>query len=124
MTTTEQFEQLSASHPGATWKQVSDGSYVITIPEVELPDGWNAKKTTVRFIAPVGFPVSRPDCFWADPSLRLITGAVPANTGQNNLPDGSSPQLWFSWHVQSWSPNHDTLLTYFRVIKSRFREVR
>jgi hypothetical protein len=124
MTTADQFEQLTLSCPGATWKQVGDGSLVITIPDVELPDGWNAKKTTVRFVAPVGYPVSRPDCFWADPTLRLTSGAVPANTGQNPLPDGPSSQLWFSWHVQRWSPNHDTLLTYFRAIKNRFREAR
>jgi Prokaryotic E2 family E len=124
MTTAEQLQQLAAACPGAGWKQVGDGSHVITIPDVELPEGWNAKKTTVRFLAPVGYPVSKPDCFWADPTLRLNSGAIPANTGQNHLPDGSSPQLWFSWHVQRWSPNFDTLLTYFRTIKNRFREVR
>jgi len=124
MTTAEQLAQLTASIPAATWKLVGDGSHLITISDVDLPEGWNTSKTTVRFIAPVGYPVSRPDCFWADPNLRLKSGAVPANTGQNNLPDGSSPQLWFSWHVQRWSPNHDTLLTYFRAIKTRFREAR
>jgi len=124
MNTAEQLQQLAAACPGADWKQVGDGSHVITVPDVELPDGWNAKRTTVRFVAPVGYPVSKPDCFWADPGLRLNSGAIPANTGQNNLPDGSSPQLWFSWHVQRWSPNFDTLLTYFRTIKNRFREVR
>jgi hypothetical protein len=124
MTIAEQLEELAASCQGATWKQIGDGSQAITIPDVELPEGWSAEKTTVRFIVPVGYPVSRPDCFWADPSLRLKSGAVPANTGQNNLPDGPNPQLWFSWHVQRWSPNHDTLLTYFRAIKNRFREAR
>ena len=119
----QQFARLQEHFSDAKCQPLGNGSQLITIPKLELPNGWNAKATTVRFLVPVGFPVSRPDCFWADPALRLANGAIPANTGQNPPPD-NSPQLWFSWHVTCWSPNHDTLLTFLNVIKARFHQAR
>lgn len=119
--TEEQFAELREQFPTARCDRIGDGSHIVTVPNVELPDGWNAKETTVRFVAPVGFPVSRPDCFWSDEKLKLAGGGNPQNTGVTQLPDGSGPHLWFSWHVDRWSPNSDTLLTYLRVIEARFR---
>jgi hypothetical protein len=122
--TEEQIQEIGKLYPGATSVKAGDGSYLITIPNVELPEGWNVKSTTVRFIAPVGYPHSKPDCFWTDPNLRLVGGLNPQNTGPNPLPNGPNPQLWFSWHTQRWSPNFDSLLTYLRVIKNRFLQLR
>jgi hypothetical protein len=122
--TEEQGEELKQKFPGATCVRAPDGSYLITVPNVPLPEGWNPRMTTVRFIAPVGFPASRPDCFWTDANLRLVGGRNPSNTGPNPMPHGPNPLLWFSWHVQRWSPNSDSLLTYFRVIENRLHELR
>ena len=125
MTLTEQqIQELTEQFPDTTAVKSADGSYLITVPNVELPDGWNAKTTTVRFIAPVGYPTSKPDCFWTDPNLKLTGERNPQNTGQNPLPNGPNPLTWFSWHAQRWSPNSDSLLTYFRVVKKRFLELR
>jgi hypothetical protein len=122
--TEEQIQEIGKLYPGAASVKAGDGSYLITVPNVELPEGWNVKSTTVRFIAPVGYPQSKPDCFWTDPNLRLVGGLNPQNTGPNPLPNGPNPQLWFSWHTLRWSPNFDSLLTYLRVIKHRFLQVR
>ena len=122
--TEEQIEELARHFPGASGVRAPDGSYLITVPGVELPEGWQPRTTTVRFIAPVGYPVGKPDCFWTDPNLRLNGGRNPQNTGPNPLPHGPNPQLWFSWHTQKWSPNFDSLLTYLRVIKNRFVQLR
>lgn len=116
-----QIIKLQEVYPGADKNPLGDGSVSIILPNVPLPHGWSAAATTVRFIAPVGFPAARPDCFWTD-SLTLATGAVPKNTGPNPLPGGPPGLLWFSWHVSNWSPNHDTLLTYVNVIRKRFDE--
>lgn len=118
----EQFEKLKAEYPAATLTSLPDGSYTVTIPGIALPTGWNANQTTVRFVVPVGYPGSRPDCFWADAQLRLTSGAPPQNSGTNLLPQHNGPLLWFSWHVQKWSPNSDTLLTYTNVIRNRFEK--
>ncbi len=122
--TEEQFQELAKQFPGATSAKAADGSCLIKIPNVELPDGWIPKMTTVWFVAPVGYPASKPDCFWTDLNLRLTGGRNPQNTGQTPLLNGPNPLLWFSWHAQKWSPNFDSLLTYFRVIRNRFLEMR
>jgi hypothetical protein len=120
----KQFRELAEKKAGATCVPLPDGSHVVVVPNIPLPPGWNANTTTVAFVAPVGFPASRPDCFWTDPNLRLASGINPQNTGSNPLPGSNQAHLWFSWHVQKWSPNSDSLSTYLHVIESRFGEPR
>jgi len=119
----QQFQELVGKFPGARCDPIAGGSFVITAPNFLLPNGWTLKVTTIRFIVPVGYPMGRPDCFWTDAQLRIEGNRVPQNTGDNPIPGGPSPLLWFSWHVQSWNPNSDTLLTYLRVIEKRFRQL-
>lgn len=120
----EQFTALQGDFPAAAFSPAGDGSFAVTIPDFRLPTGWTAPAVTLRFIAPVGYPMSKPDCFWCDAGLRLSGGGVPQNTGPNPMPNAPAPLLWFSWHVSSWSPNADTLRTYVHVIKKRFLELR
>ena len=120
----QQFEVLRGHFPQATSQRLPDGSYLVVIPSYELPDGWSKEKVDLKFIAPVGYPLARPDCFWADADLRLKTNAVPMNTGPNPLPYATGAHLWFSWHVATWNPNNDNLLTYFYVIKRRLHDPR
>jgi hypothetical protein len=125
MTLFEQhFSMLRESYSDATNQALKDGSIAVVVPNIPLPEGWTATTATIRFKAPVGYPLSRPDCFWTDPDLRLKDGKLPQNTGQNQMPEEPSALLWFSWHLQSWSPNADTLITYLNVIRRRFQELR
>lgn len=120
----EQFEILRGYENGAVLQKFPDGSHLITIAGVKLPTGWSKPITTVRFLAPVGYPFSKPDCFWTDADLRLTNGNPPMNTGSNQIPHVGSPHLWFSWHVASWNPNFDNLVTYWYVIKRRLSDPR
>lgn len=120
----EQSAELIQKRLGATCTANPDGSCLVTVPNVLLPAGWTPNTTTVRFIVPVGYPTARPDCFWADANLRLDGGRMPQNSGQSPLPNGPNPLLWFSWHLQKWDPNTDSLATYLRVIENRFLELR
>jgi len=54
----------------------------------------------------------------------LADGGVPQATGANQIPHVAGPNLWFSWHVASWNPNSDGLLTYLYVIKRRLHDPR
>lgn len=117
----QQFELLRATYPDATLEMLPSGAALVTVPEVELPRGWSQPATTVRFLAPVGYPLARPDCFWADVGLRLEGGAMPSATNLTPIPEVNVPQLWFSWHVGQWNPNRDGLLSYFRVVLERLR---
>ena len=122
----EQFEALRRARYFAEGRieRRSDGSALITIPNVPLPDGWNVRTTDVCFVVPVGYPVARPDTFWADPDLRLGTTAMPANTALNANYGGPAPRLWFSFHPSHWNPSVDTLLTFAKLVQARLREVR
>jgi len=120
----EQFEILRSSESNASCQKLPDGTYLIIVPGIGLPDGWSKKAVDVKFIVPVGYPFAKLDCFWTDPDLRLATGAVPMNTGFNPLPHVATPHLWFSWHVGSWNPNVDNLLTYLHIIERRLQNPR
>lgn len=118
----EQFEILRTEFPRAGLERLPDGSNVVVIPGFPLPPGWSKTETELMFVAPVGYPFSRPDCFWTESDLRLAGGGVPKNTGTNPIPNQTSPHLWFSWHVAAWNPNSDNLLTYLHVIDRRFED--
>jgi hypothetical protein len=100
------------------------GSVLITVDNVPLPPGWNREQTSIRFVAPTGYPFAQPDCFWADPGLALANGLVPQSSNQQQpIPETNAPGTWFSWHVQHWNPNRDGLLSFFRVIEQRLKQV-
>lgn len=109
--------------PDAATVAMPDGTVLLNLPEVRLPSGWSHSSTQVMFIVPVGYPLARPDCFFADAWLRLANGGMPNNTGMQPLPTNGIPHLWFSWHLSAWNPATDTLMTYIRVIRDRFNHV-
>lgn len=98
------------------------GVQFVVIKDVELPAGWNQRTTSIVIKIPPGYPVGAPDCFWADGSLRLASGAMPRSTGINADYGGGEPRLWFSFHVQKWNPNTDDLFRYFNVIRNRLEQ--
>lgn len=100
-------------------RELSDGS-VICSAELDLPAGWNKTCARIQFLLPPAFPSAQPDCFYADPDLRLVGGGMPMNTGIQPL-DGQD-HLWFSWHLSTWSPATDNTLTYLRFIERRLRD--
>lgn len=119
----QQFEILKMEYEEATLLQLPTGAHLVSIPRVPLPGGWNKGEVTVKFIAPVGYPLARPDCFWSDVDLRLSTGAMPQNSAINVIPEANESSLWFSWHVSQWNPNRDSLSTFTKVIENRFKVI-
>lgn len=103
---------------------LSDGSHVITVPGISLPEGWSAPNTTAKFVVLAAYPHAKPDCFWVDPSLRLKNNAQPQNTNIQQIPGTNHVWLWFSWHATQWNPNRDTLTTYVNVIRERLGKPR
>lgn len=102
-------------------RELTDGSAIATA-ELALPAGWNRTHARVRFVLPVAFPAAQPDCFFADLDLRLANGAMPQNSGVQQL-EGEN-LLWFSWHLSTWSPSADNTNTYLRFVERRLRDVR
>ena len=118
----KQFGDLRAAFATATMTPLPSGAHLIVVPNFRLPAGWNRSEATILFVAPPGYPGAQPDCFWVEPSgLRLANQGTPnASNDSNPIPgvEGRST-TWFSWHLQSWNPNNDSLLTYMNVITQR-----
>lgn len=119
-----QFSILKQYMSEAKLQPLPDGTYLISVPNIQLNPGWSKSNTHVHFIAPVGYPLARPDCFWTDSDLRLANGALPQNTAINSIPHTVGNFVWFSWHLGSWNANNDNLLTYLYVIKARLHDIR
>lgn len=115
--------ELQRVCPGATATRLPSGAHLLTIPDYELPSGWNRERVTILFVAPPAYPAAQPDCFWVEPgAMRLANGVTPQGTNDSNpIPEMGPRGTWFSWHLQQWNPNRDTLTSYFRVIERRFK---
>lgn len=126
----EQVGVLQGKWPTLVCKALPSGAHLIEITDFVMPPGWNLAKATLLFVAPPGFPAAQPDCFWVESigervPVRLQNGATPQNTNDANpIPDIGQRGTWFSWHLQTWNPNTDTLMTYFNVIWQRLKPAR
>jgi hypothetical protein len=123
----QQFQGLKAKLTGALLTALPNGAHLIRVSRHTLPKGWNRAEADILFLAPPGYPGGQPDCFWVAPSgFRLEGGAQPqASNDSNPIPGVADvePTTWFSWHLQSWNPNNDTLLTFWNVIIQRLHQL-
>jgi hypothetical protein len=117
--------EANGLHPPVP-KPMPNGGMLICIPAVPVI-GWNRPAANVLFVAPPGYPAAQPDCFWVEPNnFRLAGGQTPqsANDGSPIPGEPDRSTTWFSWHVQSWNPSRDSLITFFKVILSRLTPAR
>lgn len=111
--------ELLRDYPEARSEARGDGTTLVTVPSVALPSGWNQAQTTVQFLAPVGYPMAKPDCFWTDEGLRLASGGMPKATGIQTPAFSNQARLWFSWHVSEWNGSRDTIRSFMAAIMHR-----
>ena len=117
---------LGCAKPQRT--DLPNGGAIIEISGLKV-EGWNRQTANLLFLVPPGYPSGPPDCFWVEPGgFRLADGGTPTNSNDGSpIPGDTNPvrsTTWFSWHVQSWNPSRDTLLTYLKVILSRLNPAR
>lgn len=113
-------QRLVDRFPDALVRDVPNAGTMVTLPTVAVPGGWNKQSTAIHFIAPVGYPFAKPDCFWADEDLRLASGALPQNANcENPMPGLGKRALWFSWHMEQWNASRDSLLTWLASVNER-----
>lgn len=122
----DQMLLLKGLHPAATAERLASGAHLVSVPDFPLPDGWSYTTGTILFIAPPGYPAAQPDCFWLEPvGIRLDGGGTPAASNDSNpIPEVGQRGTWFSWHLQQWDPNRDTLVTYLNAIWQRLNPPR
>lgn len=121
------FERLKERHPDATLIALPSGAAMVTVPGCALRSGWPVEVVTLRFLAPNGYGVAAPDCFWVEPRLTLNGGTPPKNSAyENQIPETANKAHWFSWHVDSdkggrWLPNLHDLLTWLNMCFARLQ---
>lgn len=118
----QQVEALRKQYARVELHLGQGGKHWVLVGDVALPAGWNQRATTVVIDLPVGYPMSAPDCFWADGTLRLASGAMPQNSGLNANYGGGEQRLWFSYHPSQWNPNIDDLVRYVNVVRKRLQQ--
>lgn len=133
MTVEEQFNNLSEfckreGLEAPSKSALANGGILITLSGIPLV-GWNREKCKALFVAPPGYPGARPDCFWVEESgLRLSGGGTPqASNDSNPIPGDVVPSrstTWFSWHLATWDPNRDSLITFASAVLARLRPAR
>ena len=119
-----QLNDLRERYSELRTQPLAGGATLVTIGSVPLPSGWSKASTSIRFLLPAGYPFAAPDCFWADNDLLLEGGQMPCSSGSHNvIPETAESGLWFSWHVQGWNPNRDTLSSWMNTIADRLRRL-
>ncbi|WP_077033068.1 E2/UBC family protein [Pelomonas sp. KK5] len=129
----DQFEDLKKRIRERKWggevtmTAMPNGGMLIRVPAVPVK-GWNRTEADVLFVAPPGYPSAQPDCFWVEPNnFRLENGSTAqASNDGNPIPGDPQPRstTWFSWHLQKWNPNQDSLIGYFHTILDRLMPAR
>ena len=84
-----QLAGVRALFPDASLTPLSSGGHELHLPSVSLPAGWSLSATGMWIVAPAGYPMVRPDCFFADEGLRLANGGEPTNSAIQ-IHEGSS----------------------------------
>lgn len=119
-----QLQRLAERNPGTTWVDRGANGQLVTFPSFALPDGWNKRSTQLKFLVPQGYPYSRPDSFWTDGDLRVQgQQQMPQNTQINPVIPEVAGMVWFSWHLQQWSPNRDDLFSWVASMRDRLKRV-
>lgn len=96
----------------------AEGMICILIREFLLPRKFNKAITSLLIMLPLSYPNGRPDMFWIDSDILLSNGAVPQSA---DLIETHINRQWrrFSWHLSTWNPSTDNILTYLEFIKTR-----
>ncbi len=120
-----QLQELRDRYGAVKTTVLRSGAVLIEIASHLLPAGWNKERSSIRFLAPQGFPHAAPDCFWTDGDLALQGDREPQNSSVSNpIPEDGGTGRWFSWHLTSaWNPNRDTLSTWVNSINDRLKRL-
>lgn len=129
--------QIQSRYTQAHIERGKHGDGLVIVPGFQLFGGWLCEKDeggtepanicTVLFHKPCGFPAAKPEHFWTDIKLRLPDKSIPHCANQTNFIHGFEQWkglTWFSWHLQMWDPNRDSLYSFLNAIRMRLKKPR
>lgn len=99
---------------------VIDGPEIcIIFNNYTAPKIWSRNMVDLLVVAHPSYPNAKMDMFWVDPPLTLKDGREPKSVSTVNKCSRNWQQ--FSWHVNTWNPAKDNLITYLDVVNDRLR---
>jgi hypothetical protein len=117
---------LKEKHPIARVYEVGNEVHVL-LPSFTFPDAYNPRSADLLVRLPAGYPDAKPDMFWTNPGVRLVSGAWPTRCEHHELPgSGDGVEVynkiaWQRWSRHSnpadWRSGVDGLRNYIGTIK-------
>ena len=93
----------------------------IVLRNYPIPDSiWSCTMVDLLVMTHPSYPNPKMDMFWVNPTITLKDGREPNAAAKIESKFGRTWQR-FSWHVNSWNPVHDSLITYLDVVNDRLR---
>ena len=97
----------------------ADGMANVLIANYPIrPRHYNKTSIELLLRLPLSYPNGKPDMFWADEDFVLKGGGVPKGADQFETHLGKRRRR-FSWHLSSWNPGIDNLLTFLEFVENR-----
>lgn len=101
----------------------ADGMANVEIVKYTVSSGHYNKETIDLLLRlPFSYPNGKPDMFWVDENFVLKDGKVPKAAEVIETWLGKRRRR-FSWHLSSWNPGADNLLTYLEFINNRLAKL-
>lgn len=119
----EQLARLKEFYPNAEVKERTDGSVLVTVPDVPIPKAWNKTRVTITINLPPGYPTAKPSGFEADRDIALADGRKPTQGCGEHAIDGQV-YAHFCWQPGAqWENDPNELWKRVKFAVRRFAEV-
>lgn len=117
---------LEEKYPDAKVYKVGDEVHVM-FASFSFPAAYSPRHADLLVRLPAGYPDAKPDMFWTNPDVKLVSGAWPIQCAHHEVPgSGAGVEVykaaWQRWSRHSnaadWRPGVDGLRTFVGAIKS------
>lgn len=102
----------------ATLTEADGVANIIIVGYPIQPRHYNKNFIELLLRFPLSYPNGKPDMFWTDEDFLLKSAHVPKSAEVFETWMGKRRRR-FSWHLSSWNPAGDNLLTYLEFINNR-----
>lgn len=118
---------LQEKYPDASVYEVGNEVHVL-LPSFPFPVAYNPRVANLLIRLPAGYAEVKPDMFWTNPDVKLVSGAWPTACEHHELPgsgDGVEAYnnvTWQRWSRHSapadWRSGIDGLRSFVGAIKN------
>ena len=95
----------------------SGGTILVIFQEYDLGAAYNPRIVELMIQLPPGYPNSALDMYWTNPSVRLHTGAMPAQCGHHVTIGEVQWQRWSRHPTKGWRSGIDSLKTFYASVR-------